>query len=214
MNNSRNYHAHGGNEWVVGGKLTFLPGATVEGAEKVVFNNYYNPSPAFITLKGTKVLEGRELTEAEFSFELKTKNGRLIETAQNSADGSFSFSAIEYDSTGIYYYTVNEVIGNDKDVLYDATVYDVKVIVTDNGNGKLVAKVESDGIVFTNSVITPPEETTEAPEEAEEKKPAKKTAAKKAAASEDTAEEKPAKKTTAKKTTKKKADEEKKEDAE
>lgn len=28
-----NYHAHGGNEWVIGGKLTFLPGATVEGAE-------------------------------------------------------------------------------------------------------------------------------------------------------------------------------------
>ena len=33
MNNSRNYHAHGGNEWVVGGKLTFLPGATVEGTD-------------------------------------------------------------------------------------------------------------------------------------------------------------------------------------
>lgn len=31
--NIRNYHAHGGNEWVIGGKLTFLPGATVEGAE-------------------------------------------------------------------------------------------------------------------------------------------------------------------------------------
>ena len=30
---ARNYHAHGGSEWVVGGKLTFLPGATVEGAE-------------------------------------------------------------------------------------------------------------------------------------------------------------------------------------
>ena len=30
---ARNYHAHGGNEWVVGGKLTFLPGAVVEGAE-------------------------------------------------------------------------------------------------------------------------------------------------------------------------------------
>ena len=28
---TRNYHAHGGEEWVVGGKLTFLPGATVEG---------------------------------------------------------------------------------------------------------------------------------------------------------------------------------------
>ena len=32
-NTARNYHAHGGAEWVVGGKLTFLPGATVEGAE-------------------------------------------------------------------------------------------------------------------------------------------------------------------------------------
>ena len=31
--NTRNFHAHGGNEWVIGGKLTFLPGATVEGAE-------------------------------------------------------------------------------------------------------------------------------------------------------------------------------------
>lgn len=31
--NTRNFHAHGGNEWVIGGKLTFLSGATVEGAE-------------------------------------------------------------------------------------------------------------------------------------------------------------------------------------
>ncbi len=31
--NTHNYHAHGGEEWVIGGKLTFLPGATVEGAE-------------------------------------------------------------------------------------------------------------------------------------------------------------------------------------
>ena len=30
---TKNYFAHGGNELVVGGKLTFLPGATVEGAE-------------------------------------------------------------------------------------------------------------------------------------------------------------------------------------
>ena len=29
--NTRNYAAHGGGEWVVGGKLTFLEGATVDG---------------------------------------------------------------------------------------------------------------------------------------------------------------------------------------
>lgn len=32
---AKNYHAHGGSEWVVGGKLTFLPGAVVEGAESL-----------------------------------------------------------------------------------------------------------------------------------------------------------------------------------
>ena len=31
--NTHNYFANGGNELVIGGKLTFLPGATVEGAE-------------------------------------------------------------------------------------------------------------------------------------------------------------------------------------
>ena len=31
--NTHNYFAQGGNELVIGGKLTFLPGATVEGAE-------------------------------------------------------------------------------------------------------------------------------------------------------------------------------------
>lgn len=30
---NRNYFAHGGKELVIGGKLTFLPGATVEGAD-------------------------------------------------------------------------------------------------------------------------------------------------------------------------------------
>ncbi len=38
---TRNYHAHGGNEWIVGGKLTFLPGAVVEGAEGL-----FDPVPA------------------------------------------------------------------------------------------------------------------------------------------------------------------------
>ena len=31
--NCKNYTAHGGNETVIGGKLTFLPGAEIEGGE-------------------------------------------------------------------------------------------------------------------------------------------------------------------------------------
>ena len=30
---TKNFMAHDGNEWVIGGRLTFLPGAVVEGAE-------------------------------------------------------------------------------------------------------------------------------------------------------------------------------------
>ena len=33
MRTTKNYFAHGGNELVIGGKLTFLPGAEVEGMQ-------------------------------------------------------------------------------------------------------------------------------------------------------------------------------------
>ncbi len=33
MRTTKNYFAHGGSELVIGGKLTFLPGATVEGMD-------------------------------------------------------------------------------------------------------------------------------------------------------------------------------------
>ena len=35
--NSRNYAAQGGAEWVVGGKLTFLPGAVIEDGASVEY---------------------------------------------------------------------------------------------------------------------------------------------------------------------------------
>ena len=36
---ARNYFAHGGGELVIGGKLTFLPGATVEGGDGLFVGN-------------------------------------------------------------------------------------------------------------------------------------------------------------------------------
>ena len=43
---TRNYHAHGGSEWVVGGKLTFLPGATVEGGDGL----FGDAAPGFVQM--------------------------------------------------------------------------------------------------------------------------------------------------------------------
>lgn len=42
---TRNYMAHGGEELVIGGKLTFLPGATVEGTEGLFDSNTTAPAP-------------------------------------------------------------------------------------------------------------------------------------------------------------------------
>lgn len=60
--NTRNFHAHGGNEWVIGGKLTFLPGATVEGAEGLfdLPKSAETPLPALPDSTATTVAALRE----------------------------------------------------------------------------------------------------------------------------------------------------------
>ena len=128
--------------------------AEVRGAHSITFTNVF-ATPTYATFTGTKILEGKDLTEGAFSFELKDSAGNVIETVKNAADGTIRYSAIEYTKAGIYNYTVSEVPGNDASVLYDATVYPITVTVTDNGSGKLVANVQSDNIVFTNRTLTP-----------------------------------------------------------
>ena len=60
MNSTRNYHAHGGNEWVIGGKLTFLPGATVEGADGLFDLPSGNQIPFISDSEATTVAALRE----------------------------------------------------------------------------------------------------------------------------------------------------------
>ena len=44
---THNYFAHGGNELVIGGKLTFLPTATVEGGDNLLAVRALRPPPIF-----------------------------------------------------------------------------------------------------------------------------------------------------------------------
>lgn len=44
---THNYFAHGGNELVIGGKLTFLPTATVEGGDNLFGGAALRPPPIF-----------------------------------------------------------------------------------------------------------------------------------------------------------------------
>ena len=58
--NCKNYTAHGGNETVIGGKLTFLPGAEVEGLDDLLdipseSTPYTLPAAATDALGGVKL---------------------------------------------------------------------------------------------------------------------------------------------------------------
>ncbi len=129
------------------GKLT----ASVSGDTGIVFRNTYSADSATASLAGTKTIDGRALVAGEFSFVLKDESGKELETVKNEADGTFRFSTITYNKAGTYNYTVSEVKGELGGVSYDGTVYAVKVVVTDNGEGKLIASVEgAQAIKFAN----------------------------------------------------------------
>lgn len=46
--NTHNYFAHGGNELVIGGKITFLPGATIEGGDNLFGQSEPVPQAAYV----------------------------------------------------------------------------------------------------------------------------------------------------------------------
>ena len=66
---------------------------------------------------------------------------KVVSTAKNAADGTVTFKEIEFETAGDYTYTITEKAGSEKGVTYDTAKHEVKVKVTDNGAGQLVATV-------------------------------------------------------------------------
>jgi len=108
--------------------------------EEIVFNNTYKAAETDITLSAVKVLKGRTLKDGEFKFVLKDKDGKVVETVTNDANGKISFAKIIFDKAGTYKYTVSEEAGNAENMTYDKSEYVIDVEVTDDGNGKLKAE--------------------------------------------------------------------------
>ena len=104
----------------------------------------------------TKQLEGRDLKEGEFTFEL-VEGEQVVATATNAADGSVVFGAQNYTKPGTHVYTIREAQGNAAGVTYDTEAYTVTVNVEDNGEGQLVASTEgASEIVFNNTYAAAP----------------------------------------------------------
>ena len=128
--------------------------ASTEGASEIVFNNTYAAAPATVKLTATKVLEGANLSDGQFTFEL-LNNGDVMDRATNDAKGNVAFRELTLKQAGTYTFTMREVAGDVEGMTYDNSEYTVKVTVADKGEGQLVATVEGNNPTFTNSYTAP-----------------------------------------------------------
>ena len=136
------------------------------GDDSVTFTNGYKAAPVILKLGAAKVLKGAELKAGQFSFELKSRDGKVMSTAKNAADGSVTFDALTFKQAVTYTFTVSEIDDGQAHVTYDKAVHKIVVTVSDEAadgtkTGYLSAKVSYEGDanlppVFTNSYAEEP----------------------------------------------------------
>ena len=102
--------------------------AIAESADAMTFANATREK-AVVELEALKKLDG-EASKTAFSFELKDKDGNVIQTVANDANGKVVFDALEFDKSGTYTYTISEVNAGAANVKYDKSVYTVTIEVT------------------------------------------------------------------------------------
>lgn len=130
---------------------------TIENEHRLWFHNSYTADPATVIIKGSKMLNGRDMEAGEFSYSLTGVNdatqkalnngsisgppeGTLSANAPAATDGnagSFEFSKLTFTKTGTYTFKVTENIPDAAQsnklngVTYDTNVATVTVRVTD-----------------------------------------------------------------------------------
>lgn len=144
-------------------------------ASEIQFENIYRAAATSVTFTGTKTLTGAELKASMFRFCLYSADenyealGTVLASAVNDAAGNFAFESIRYSDTGTFYYVVKEDASAAVDgMTYDGTTYGIRVVVTDDGMGRLNTSVRitergadtTDAIVFENRYIKPTDPST------------------------------------------------------
>lgn len=123
----------------------------VNTAYPTTFTNTYQAKPVSVQFRAHKTLNdpdhtGIQLQAGQYEFKcVEDKTGGQAGTVKtNDQQGNILFDTISYKKTGVYDYTLSEVHGDRGGVTYDATKHHVKVTVTDNGEGQLLADVKYD----------------------------------------------------------------------
>ena len=160
--------------------------ATNDPTAIVPFTNTYKATGELggngnVSIKATKTLTNRPMTDGEFTFNVTNTadaTNAVVATGTNAADGTITFSAINYSidqmlkdvdnglsafkvvdgkNTFTYTYEVTEDTASLDDGVsaIDAAGFQITVTVTDNGNGTLGIDVTypdgSDGLTFRNT---------------------------------------------------------------
>lgn len=136
-------------------------------AYPTTFTNTYQAKPVSVQFRAHKTLNdpdhtGIQLQAGQYEFKcVEDKTGGQAGTVKtNDQQGNILFDTISYKKTGVYDYTLSEVHGDKGGVTYDATKHHVKVTVTDNGEGQLLADVKYDNGTnipeFTNTYHAQP----------------------------------------------------------
>ncbi|MBS6499981.1 FctA domain-containing protein [Slackia sp.] len=145
-------------------------------AKAFAFENSYSPKPAGATISGTKVFQGRAMTEAEsFGFGLVPANKAATDafgadfakqaTASGLANGDskiFNFDELLFNKPGTYTFkmvenaycggALNSEAAQSSHIAFDTHECLVTVKVTDDHSGTLQAEVSYDGgATFTNA---------------------------------------------------------------
>ena len=136
-------------------------------AHPTTFTNTYQAKPVSVQFRAHKTLAdpdhtGVQLQAGQYEFTcVEDKTGGQVGTVKtNDQRGDVLFDTISYTKTGVYDYTLSEVQGDRGGITYDATKHHVRVTVTDNGEGQLLADVKYDNGTnipeFTNTYHAQP----------------------------------------------------------
>lgn len=136
-------------------------------AYPTTFTNAYQAKPVSVRFRAHKTLNdpdhtGIRLQAGQYEFTcVEDKTGGQAGTAKtNDQRGDVLFDAVSYTRPGTYDYTIRETPGDRGGVTYDTTKHHVRVTVTDNGEGQLLADVKYDGGTaipeFTNTYRAQP----------------------------------------------------------
>ncbi len=136
-------------------------------AYPTTFTNTYQAKPVSVQFRAHKTLNdpdhtGIRLQAGQYEFTcVEDKTGGQVGTAKtNDQRGDVLFDAISYTRPGTYDYTIRETPGDRGGVTYDAARHHVRVTVTDNGEGQLLADVKYGGGTaipeFTNTYRAQP----------------------------------------------------------